>query len=73
MRKQKPALQAESQPPLLSEPKGRRPWVKKSPVEAVINQIDRQLADVEKKERELNEARRELKKLEEVRKILEEK
>lgn len=70
MKKQK-QTPIESPQPMLTEPKARKPWVRRTPVEAVLSQIDRQLADVEKKERELTEARRELKKLEEVRKLLE--
>lgn len=49
----------------------RKPWKKKSPVEAVLNQIDRLRDSLSEKEEELKVARRQLQKLEEVRKILE--
>jgi len=49
----------------------RKPWKKKTPVEAVLDQINRQREDVAKKEEELKVARRQLQKLEEARKVLE--
>ena len=49
----------------------RKPWKKKSPVEAVLDQINRQRDDVARREEELKVARRQLQKLEEARKILE--
>jgi hypothetical protein len=49
----------------------RKPWKKKSPVEVVIDQINRMRDDVTKKEEELKIARRQLQKLEEARKLLE--
>jgi hypothetical protein len=51
--------------------KGRKPWVKKTPVEVVLGQIERLREGLEKKEEELRQAKRQLQKLEEVRKILE--
>lgn len=53
--------------------KDRKPWVKKTPVEVVLNQIERLKENLTAKEEELNETRRQLKKLEEVRKLLEAK
>lgn len=49
----------------------RKPWKKKTPVEVVIDQIDRVKNDVAKREEELKQARRQLQKLEEARKLLE--
>jgi hypothetical protein len=49
----------------------RKPWVKKTPVEVVLNQIERLREGLVKKEEELKEAKRQLQKLEEVRKVLE--
>jgi predicted patatin/cPLA2 family phospholipase len=49
----------------------RKPWKKKSPVEVMLDQIDRLRIDVEKKEQELKQAKRQMEKLEEARKLLE--
>jgi len=49
----------------------RKPWVKKTPVEVVLSQIERLREGLTKKEEELKQAKRQLQKLEEVRKILE--
>jgi hypothetical protein len=52
---------------------GRKPWKKRSPVEVVLDQIERVRDDVAKREEELKAARRELQKLEEAKKLLEAK
>jgi uncharacterized protein (DUF3084 family) len=52
-------------------PTGRKPWKKKSPVEVVLDQIDRIKQDVAEREEELKQARRQLQKLEDARKLLE--
>jgi len=52
---------------------GRKPWKKKTPVEVVLDQIERVREDVAKREEELKAARRELQKLEEAKKLLEAK
>jgi len=49
----------------------RKPWKKKTPVEVVLDQINRLRDDVTKKEEELKQAKRQLQKLEEARKVLE--
>ena len=49
----------------------RKPWKKKSPVEVVLEQINKLRDDVAQKEEDLKQARRQLQKLEEVRKVLE--
>lgn len=51
--------------------KARKPWIKKTPVDVVIDQINRQRDDVQKKEEELKLAKRQLEKLEAARKVLE--
>ena len=50
---------------------GRKPWKKKSPVEVVLDQINRLKDDVAKKEEEFKQAKRQLEKLEAARKVLE--
>jgi hypothetical protein len=50
---------------------GRKPWKKKSPVEVVLDQINRIKDDVAKKEEEFKQAKRQLEKLEAARKVLE--
>jgi hypothetical protein len=49
----------------------RKPWKKKSPVDVVLDQINRLRDDVSAKEEELKHAKRQLQKLEEARKVLE--
>ena len=49
----------------------RKPWKKKTPVEVVLNQIERLREGVAQKEEELKQTKRQLQKLEEVKKILE--
>ena len=49
----------------------RKPWKKKTPVEVVLDQINRLRDDVMAKEEELKQARRQLQKLEEAKKVLE--
>ena len=50
---------------------GRKPWKKKTPVEVVLDQINRLRDNVADKEEELKQAKRQLQKLDEVRKLLE--
>jgi hypothetical protein len=52
---------------------GRKPWKKRTPVEIVLDQIERVRDDVAKREEELKATRRELQKLEEAKKLLEAK
>lgn len=49
----------------------RKPWKKKTPIEVVLDQIERVREDVAKREEELKQARRQLQKLEDARKLLE--
>ncbi len=50
---------------------GRKPWKKKTPVEIMLDQIEKIREDVAQKEEELKHAKRQLQKLEEARKVLE--
>jgi len=49
----------------------RKPWKKKTPVDVVLDQINRLRDDVLEKEEELKLAKRQLQKLEEAKKVLE--
>ncbi len=49
----------------------RKPWKKKTPVQVMLDQIDRIREDVAEKEEELKAAKRQLQKLDEARKVLE--
>lgn len=49
----------------------RKPWKKKTPVDVVLDQINRIREDVVAKEEELKQAKKQLLKLEEARKVLE--
>jgi len=49
----------------------RKPWKKKTPVQAVLDQINRLHEGLAQKEEELKQAKRQLQKLEEVKKVLE--
>lgn len=49
----------------------RKPWKKRTPVQVVLDQIERVRDDVARREEELKVARRQLQKLEEARKLLE--
>ena len=51
--------------------KGRKAWKKKTPVEVVIEQINKLRDDVAKDEEALKDKRRQLQKMEEARKIFE--
>jgi hypothetical protein len=54
-----------------TSPATRKPWKKKTPVEVVLDQINRLRDDVLAKEEELKQAKRQLQKLEEAKKVLE--
>jgi predicted RNase H-like nuclease (RuvC/YqgF family) len=70
MTPKKAAEQSDPQMPLGGS-KDRKPWVKRTPVEAVLRQIERLHEGLANKEEELKHAKRQLQKLEDVRKILE--
>jgi len=76
MKTQKTTDRTASRPPTAtmavnSTPATRKPWVKKTPVQVVLDQIERVRESVAEKEDELNQARRQLEKLEQARKVLE--
>ena len=50
---------------------GRKPWIKKSPVEVVLEQLDKQEQRVNAMREELAHEERELAKLQQARKVLE--
>lgn len=50
---------------------GRKPWKKRTPVEVVLDQINRLYEGIAEKEEELKQVKRQLQKLEEVKKVLE--
>jgi hypothetical protein len=50
---------------------GRKPWVKKTPVEVVLEQLDKQEQRVAEMRKELAHEERELAKLQQARKVLE--
>jgi hypothetical protein len=54
----------------IEQPKARKSWIKKTPLEAVKAQIQRLREGLEEKEEEFKETKRQLKKLEEVEKLL---
>jgi hypothetical protein len=70
MKAPKSAETASPKPAPASEA-ARKPWKKKTPVEVVLDQIERVKEDVGKREEELKQARRQLQKLEDVKKVLE--
>lgn len=53
------------------EPSGRKPWIKKTPVEVVLEQLDKQEQRVAGMREELAHEERELAKLTQARKVLE--
>ena len=54
-----------------AEKSGRKPWVKKTPVEVVLEQIGKQEAKVNDMREELKKEERELQKLQQAKKVLE--
>ena len=74
--KPKPADQAPARPStattaVTTSTPTRRPWKKKTPIDVVLDQINRLHEDVTAQEEELKQSKRQLQKLEEVRKVLE--
>lgn len=66
------AGKAQAQPAGASAEKaGRKPWVKKTPVEVVLEQIAKQEAKVNAMREELKKEERELQKLQQAKKVLE--
>jgi hypothetical protein len=63
--------EATSQPKAQAAKEGRKPWVKKSPVEVVLEQIGKQEQKVNAMREELKKEERELGKLQQAKKVLE--
>ncbi len=57
--------------PIAEQPTGRKAWVKKTPVEVVLEQIGKQEEKVVEMREELAHEERELAKLQQARKVLE--
>lgn len=57
--------------PAVEQPSGRKAWVKKTPVEVVLEQITKQEEKVSEMREELAHEERELAKLQQARKVLE--
>jgi hypothetical protein len=55
----------------LTTPRERKPWKKRTPVERMLDQIDRLEEEVAQREEDLKTAKRQLQKLQEIRKTLE--
>ena len=68
---QAPARSSNATTALIPTQATRKPWKKKTPVEVVLDQINRLRDDVVAKEEELKQAKRQLQKLEEAKKVLE--
>ena len=73
MMAQKQPEPASGRPTTSTATPGRKPWVKKTPVEVVLEQINKQENKVTQMEKELTREKRELQKLLEARKVLEAK
>ena len=58
-------------PPSQSAKEGRKPWVKKTPVEVVLEQITRQENKVNDLREDLKKEERELQKLQQAKRVLE--
>jgi hypothetical protein len=72
-----PPASGKSQPPPTGQPatespkEGRKPWVKKTPVEVVLEQIGKQEEKVNELRNDLKREERELQKLQQAKKVLE--
>jgi hypothetical protein len=62
---------AENSPAAQTTPSTRRPWIKKTPVEVVLDQIRKQEEKVSELREDLTREERELSKLQQAKKILE--
>jgi hypothetical protein len=60
-----------AQPAAAARAGDRKPWKKKTPVEVVLDQINKLRDQVTQQEEELKQAKKQLLKLEEARKVLE--
>jgi hypothetical protein len=64
-------MTAQKAAPAAPESSGRKPWIKKTPVEVVLEQLDKQEQRVAGMREELAHEERELAKLQQARKVLE--
>jgi hypothetical protein len=67
----KPAPAAAPQPTTTRTSTGRKPWIKKTPVEVVLEQITKQEDKVTQMREAITKEERELAKLQQARKVLE--
>jgi hypothetical protein len=65
--------QKQAEPAQAKLPTARKPWKKRTPIEVVLDQIEKVREGVAEQEEKLKLARRELQKLEEAKKLLESK
>ena len=73
-KKQKPVVPLVPEPLPEEEPsKGRKPWIRRTPVEVVLDQIRKQEERVAELEEQFNRERRELQKLQRAKEVLEAK
>jgi cell division protein FtsL len=56
---------------LPAQKSARKPWIKKTPVEVVLDQAAKLRSQIEERERELTDLHKQLQKFEEARKIFE--
>jgi hypothetical protein len=66
-----PAKPTDPKPAPAPKPESRKPWVKKTPVQVVLEQADKLKAEIAEAEEVLKTKRRQLEKFEQVRKVLE--
>ncbi|HEY1903060.1 MAG TPA: hypothetical protein VGG56_11540 [Terracidiphilus sp.] len=66
-----PAAASTSAPKAETSTSGRKPWIKKTPVEIVLEQIGKQEEKVAEMRKELAREERELSKLQQAKKVLE--
>jgi hypothetical protein len=70
-KKQTPAAAPLSRPAPASGTGGRKPWIRRSPVEVVLDQIRKQEERVAEMQEQLNREKRELEKLQKAKDVLE--
>jgi hypothetical protein len=66
-----PVPKAPDQKPAPAKPEGRKPWVKKTPVQVVLEQADKLKAEIAEMEEEIKAKKRQLVKFEEAKKLFE--
>jgi hypothetical protein len=71
IQKQPEPVSGKQKPPAAEPTNSRKPWVKKTPVQVVLEQADKLRAEIAQTEEELKQKRKQLQKFEEARKIFE--